>query len=162
MIPWKQKWSLHLHPCCCLYTCHYFTFFLPLWSCCLLLLPELGNTHAEVVCCTINFGYMSVSLGGRNGTTTCKGVHQKSAHPLRTMKTHKWATSKSTQDLISTSLGQTAHSASRIFLKLKSEALYLAEYLNLLHMHSDPIVNTHIKQDKSLGPGIAGQSLLSY
>ena len=31
-----------------------------------------------------------------------------------------------------------------------------------LHMHSDPIVNTHIEQDKSLGPGIAGQSLLSH
>jgi len=47
-------------------------------------------------------------------------------------------------------------------LKLKSEALYLAENMNPFHTHSDPIVNTHIKQDKSLGPGIAGQSLLSY
>ena len=48
------------------------------------------------------------------------------------------------------------------FPKTKSEALYLAENLNPLHMHSDPIVNTHIEQDKSLGQGIAGQSLLSY
>ena len=86
---------------------------------------------------TLRVGLYVRFVGGRNGTTTCKGVHQKSAHPLQTMKTHNRATSESTQDIISTSLGQTAPSASRIFLKLKSEALYLAENLNSLHMHSD-------------------------
>ena len=50
-------------------------------------------------------------------------MHQKSAHPLQTMQTHKCAISKSTQDSISMRLGQTAPSALRIVLKLKSEAL---------------------------------------
>ena len=68
-------------PFFCLYACECSTFLLPLPSCCLLLLPELGNTYAKVVC------FLFCSLRGRNGTTTCKGVHQKSAHPLQTMKT---------------------------------------------------------------------------
>ena len=52
--------------------------------------------------------------------------------------------------LISTSLGQTPPSASRIVLKLKSEALELGENLNPFHMHSDPIINTHPEQSNYL------------
>jgi len=56
--PWKQKWSLqkwslHLHPFCCLYTCECSTLLLSL-------LPELGNTHAQVVFCTINFDGLAI------------------------------------------------------------------------------------------------------
>ena len=42
----------------CLYICEC-AFLLPLQSCCLLLQPELGNTHAKLFFCTINFDFVA-------------------------------------------------------------------------------------------------------
>jgi len=69
------------------------------------LLPEQGNTLANVVCCTINFDSLAVLLRGRNGVTTCKGVYQVSPPPPNHEDTQR-ATSKVYSRLNFNGLGQ--------------------------------------------------------
>jgi len=54
---------------CCLYTCEC-TFLLPLQSCCLLLLPELGNKHAKLFSFTVNFDGQAIIIIIIEHTTT--------------------------------------------------------------------------------------------
>ena len=156
MIPWKQNWSLHLHPCCCLYTCQCSTFLLP----CIVKLLSLTAT--------------------RTGQHTWKGgllhalltfiARQKWYHNLQRSTPEVSPSPPNHEDTqignfkvySRLKFGSNCSFCLKNFPKTKSEALYLAENFKHLHMHSDLIVNTHLEQDKSLGQGIAGQSLLSY